>query len=239
MKKLILFLIIASAFLNTLCSAQNVLFKQEVTLDTVIPKKGPNYRSFDHYYIGYGFIFDTQHFGALETVMGSSTQFVFGFRHKTKINNHYAIGYDISYNSTGYSIKQSPTKSFPTSVNYKSEKLLMRNFRLELYNRINFGKRGNKVGKFMDIGAFGEYGFANALIVRDKLPATNAFGASKVKMVNKNPNYVNKLNYGVTARIANNRVAIYATYRLSEMFLASYSYPETANLIVGVQVGFH
>ena len=91
----------------------------------------------------------------------------------------------------------------------------------------------------MDIGAFGDYGFANALILKDKLPATNAFGSTKVKMVNKNPNYVNKLNYGITTRIANNRVAIYATYRLSEMFLASYTYPETANLIVGVQVGFH
>ena len=225
--------------MNTISSAQNILFKQDVVFDTVPPKKGPNQRSFDHFYIGYGFFLDTQHFGALETVIGSSTQLVFGFRHKTKINNHYAIGYDINYNTAGYLIKQSPTKSFPTSINYKSERLLIRNFRLELYNRVNFGKRGNKIGKFMDIGAFGEYGFANALIVKNKLPETNAFGSTKVKMVNRNPNYVNKLNYGISARIGNNRVALYATYRLSEMFIASYSYPETANLIVGVKVGFY
>ncbi len=65
----------------------------------------------------------------------------------------YAIGYDIHFSSMNYRLDQkSSSKIVPNNIKHDKEKLRFNNLGIELYNRFNVGRRGDRVGQFIDLG---------------------------------------------------------------------------------------
>lgn len=236
--KYILFIYILFVSLNSF--SQNVLLEEEPTKDTIIPKKGPNLKKFSLFYVGYEFVADDFSENTAKVRNGASNVVVLGFRHKRKINNFWSVGYDISMMSSTYSIKQSATKTFPSVGIHKKERIAVGGLGLQLFTRFNFDRRGNKLGKYLDIGGYANWDFSNNHFTKDKTVAADSSNAAVINVTEQNLKYFEKYEYGVKARLGSNHIAICATYRISDLIKPDFSYyPELPKLSVGLEIGFY
>ncbi|MCF8296909.1 MAG: hypothetical protein K9J13_05120 [Saprospiraceae bacterium] len=232
MKKLSITII--ALLITVLSFAQDTIFKQDVSSTCKISNRGPNRQNFYHFYMGYGFILGEADGAGSEINQGSSGSFDMGVRYKLKICNHYAIGYQINYNTDTYVIKQNGSKTFTDTIQHDKERFATQNLGIGVYNRFNFGRRGNYVGNFLDIGAYADWRFSAQHFMKDELPNGNIVRTSVNGL-----NFMNDGNYGAYAQIGYNRYVLYAKYRLSDMFNNSVQYSELPRLTVGFQIGFH
>ena len=233
MKKLV------SLFLITSCVslfAQDIKLQQDVT-ENKISTEGPNRKNYHHSYMGYG-VCAGKASDSLKTKFGSGN-FVFGYRYKRRFCQAYAIGYDVNYNANFFRIVQDSMKMFPNNVLHKKEKLIQNNVALVIYNRFNFGRRGDYIGHFLDLGAYAEWNFRSVYQTYDEYAVANSVGASNTRQIHSGLTYLNPFNYGFTARIGASKYALYANYRMSDIFKISYIFPELPRLIIGLQLGLH
>jgi len=228
MKKLFTILLI---LLASRTFSQEILLEQNVLADSVKPGRGPNLKNFVHPYVGLGFpLYTSEEISYTKT--GSSTRFDFGLRYKRKFCNTFAMGMDLGLNTTGYKIKQNDGKTMPDTLINKKEKFQLGTATVAVFARINVGRRGNYIGNYLDIGAYGSWNMAK------KHKTTNKNGeGEKIRVLTTRLTYFEEYSYGLLGRIGTNRYALTASYRLSDIFKSSYTMPELPRLIVGVEVG--
>ena len=119
----------------------------------------------------------------------------------------------------------------------RKEKFLQRQLTGEWFFRTNFGKRGNIIGKFLDIGAEGGWNGYNTFryLINEKDAQGNNIARTSINVRRFGgaiPYY-----YGVVARLGINKFMISGELRLSEMFKGSRNLPELSPLRVGLQFG--
>ncbi|HNW98565.1 MAG TPA: hypothetical protein PKK00_09175 [Bacteroidales bacterium] len=227
-----IFLILSLFVFVAITPAQNVLLHKEVN-DSIIQKYGPNLRNFHHLFISMGFVMGEPDSSGSDILYGNSTNYLVGYRYKLKLSNWFAIGYDIDISSYYFRLKQSLTKCTPDSILHDKEKFIIGNVGGDLYLRFNYGRRGNRVGNFIDLGGYGDLKTAAKHFTKDKMLNGNV-----VEVNTSHLKYVNKYNYGAMARVGFNRYVIYGCYRLSDIFKDS-QYPELPRITVGLQIGLH
>ncbi|MDQ3193067.1 MAG: hypothetical protein M3Q58_15895 [Bacteroidota bacterium] len=239
MKKILITTLIALAFVTTNINGQEILLEQNVQGDTIPPQRGPNLKHYSHLYFAYGFVFGPSQAAGSAIRYGNSTDFNVGYRYKRKISNFYALGFDFAYGVTSFNIDQQQGKTLPNNVFHDNEKINFNHLGVSLYNRFNFGKRGNIIGNFLDIGAYGNWEFIVKHIYTENYVSPNIANARFTRVINRQLNYTNPLNYGVQARLGFNRYAFYGSYRLSDKFKQEFMYPELPRFIIGLQIGLH
>lgn len=246
MKKLLFALALACTGVAPLAQAQSIVMQQDVNKDTLEGNWGPNRRHYIHRYFGLGFGVGTENrtwegkdLKDIKYGFGTGS-LLLGFRYKLRLAEHYALGLDLGYNRQTFNFKQRDDKVFPTSGKNDKERLILHNLALEAYQRINFGKRGDHLGNYVDLGAFVEWNFDNTLLIKNDNDTANFLGAKKEKLKFKNLNYLEDFNYGVSARVGTGRFALFGRYRLSDMLIAKKveNYPELPRLTTGLQVRF-
>ncbi len=218
--------------------SQKVLLEENVEYDTLVTKFGQNYANYRHFYISAGFLTGENNPGS-EIIFVNSRQMELGYRYKRKISDNYAFGLGLSICNSSFYLNQKANKIVPNDSLHSSEKIAINSLKLELYNRINIGKRGNIIGKFMDIGFFTSYNYRAKHITKDKLTDTNKFFAKKVKSVYKGLEYIENFGYGLGVRLGINRYVIYSQLRLTNIFKSNYNMPELPVYSVGIQIGLH
>ncbi len=225
--------------------SQTVLLHQDIQkLDFQMPSSGPNYKNFHQLYLNYLFTIPMNEDNEVETNTGRSGEFTIGWRYKRKLSEWFAFGTGLSYANSQYSIKQYAGKQIPNNIQHDKEKLKYNNINLELYIRFNFGKRGNIIGKFIDLGAYGGYAITIKHFYEDAANKNSPPAyAGKIKVNEKDLNYVNHLNYGLIARMGVNRWVISTSYRLSNLLTDDYKamvgefyFPKLA---IGLELGLH
>ncbi len=233
--KQISLLLLFSCFLLLQVKAQEVLLHEEVTADTITPTMGPNYKHFLHSFIGYGAILGGTEGGQTAIRYGNSGDVLLGLRYKYRVSNFFSFGTDGYYHAAVYSISQKAGKTFPDTILNDKERLTFHNLSIAPYLRFNLErKRGNRVGNFIDIGAYGEWTLRLTQFTKNKLPD------GRIVRTNTNGlDYFNSFNYGAMARLGFNRWIFFASWRFSNLFKASKNLPELPRLTVGVQVGFY
>ena len=251
MRNIIAFLLLSLTSV-TVARAQKVLLEQDVARDTIKSSFGQNLKYFGHFYGGFGLAASAAEAKSSAVEYPASHEFVFGYRFKYRVGQVYALGFETSVSSQTFKIKQQSGKTLPTTMLFDEEKFRFTNLGLGVYQRFNWGKRGNHVGKFIDLGVFGNWMPVKVHIYEDD----NIFGVagplSGVKMVKVRETglkYIADTNYGVNARLGFNRYVFYANYRLSDFFNTGYAYmqegvnvfdfAELPRLSVGFQIGFH
>ncbi len=217
-----------------------MLYSQRVLLDKDVTKaykniRGPNTKSFKQLFIGTGVNIPGTGSGDAEINLLRSGSFMTGFRQKFKVAGFYSAGYELGYSSSRYNIRQVADKAFPTAEIHDNEKIRLNALGLSVYNRINIGKQGNIIGKFIDLGAYVNLIFRSVHITRDKL--NDPVDLSEVTFVkNARLKYPEQFQYGVYARLGINWIALKTTFRLSDMFKNSYDFPELSRLQIGLEV---
>lgn len=231
MKKYIYLIAFTVITINTY--SQNVLFEQNVLADTVKSKAGPNLKNYVHFYFGYGIMVGPSDGDGAEISTGASSNFELGVRYKYKISNLYSFGLNLSYNFYSYRIKQESDKIFPDTIIHDKEKFMLSSLSLGVYNRFNFGRRGNVIGRYLDLGAYGDWNLIKKHYVKDKIDG-QVYKLSVTRL-----KYVENFGYGVFANLGFNRLVLTFKYRLSDLFKESYNYPELTPYTVGVQVNLY
>jgi hypothetical protein len=237
-------LIISYVFFHQAINGQTVLMEEKINAyDFKLPTKGPNFRHFNHLYIGFGFFIPDANAMEVKTKPASTTSFEFGWRYKLKLTNWFALGAGISYKNDIFDIKQIENKIIPDSVSHTKEKLRFNYLGSEAYIRFNFGKRGNIVGRFIDFGAYANWAFRVKHMMIDKVDENVPHRAGSQRVILYKLDYIEKFCYGLKARIGSNRLVLTADYRMSELFTDDYK-AEVGNyylpkFAVGFEFGLH
>lgn len=238
MKKLLFVLFVASIVFIDL-SAQEVLLEKNVE-DQYKEIKGPNMRHYGHFYFGLGDFLDFDENAGTEINPWKSVQFMIGYRYKLKLCSFYALGLDLSFKTNSYFLEGDDVNPVdidnPLAVTANEKKHLYSNngLGMEIYQRINIGKRGNALGKYFDIGARGQWNISDIddiITVNDDDPYTK-----RVRVINRRLKYVEPFSYGLSARIGINKMIIYGDYRLSDIFKSEFNMGELPRLSLGLQL---
>lgn len=219
-------------------NAQDIVLEQDVNKDDKPKTFGQNYKNYYHMYIGLSYLVGSVEGSGVKTL--PSTQFSYGFRYKRKINNLYAVGFDLSLVGDRYNIKQDSVNILPNNTVNDRAWLYMPSFQVSGYNRFNLNKhRGNSIGTFIDIGGFAQYNFGSKYVTVNEHSIANSAGAGKTRTIHSRLTYINPLSYGIQARFGHGRYVFYASYRLSDIFKTAYIFPELPRTYVGFQISMH
>lgn len=233
-------IIILFAFISINVNAQNVLLSETPAEDTIIPKYGPNLKNFYYVYIGYEVFADNFSNNTANIRNGASGRTIFGFKFKRRITNFWALGYDINMSSSTFSIKQNSQKTFPSVGIHKKERLMVGGLGIQIFTRFNFDRRGNKIGIYLDLGGYANWIYSSQHFTKDKTTAVDSSIAQKISITEHGLKYFENYEYGVKALLGSNRLAISATYRISDLIKSKFDfYPELPRLSVGISLALY
>lgn len=209
--------------------AQEYVVSEDVAIDSTIEKRGPNRKHYRHSYMNFGSCIDAGENGA-QVKQPRIDHFTFGVRYKRRLAEHFALGYDINYTINDYALKQQIEKKIPTILLNKRERMIFNIFEGALFARINIGRRGNQLGKFIDIGGYGSVTVAHTHFTLNRLS-----DGSNVRTRTNGLKYFQRFNYGINARLGMNKIALFGHYRLSDMFYANWDFPELPRIMAGIE----
>jgi len=204
---------------------------------------GPNTQHFLSGQLGYGIILpiNTNDSMAIRDNQ-SSNHWHLGWRYKLKLNNTFALGMDVQYQRQQFRIKQNKTLSiFSEGVEYDKQRLIFNAAGLGTYLRLNFGKRGNRLGHYLDVAGEMNYVFASRLKSQKKVDATQNNGSEKVTLIQSDLNYTRSIQSFAVIRSGWDKIAIFAKYRFSDIFIRSNDFyqnqpiPELPIITVGIE----
>lgn len=198
--------------------AQEVILENETEGLYDEPTVGKNRRYFSHNYLSYGAFIQTGASEGLKTNPWVSYQVQYGIRQKLKLSGFYAMGLDISVRWDRYRIVQDETNSFPDPVTHKKEVFGQNSLKGEYFNRFNFDvKRGDHIGKYLDLGIWGSWIFSSKHIHWDEFE-TPVNGASRSRTTLRGLDYFEPWQWGLGARLGFNRYVVFGSYRMSSIF---------------------
>jgi len=239
MKGILFFLALILA--NSFVEAQDVVLEKDVD-EQYKGTKGPNMRHYRQFYFGFGGIADFDEEAGTSINPWKSGQAIFGYRYKLKLLSFYALGVDMNFKMNQYHFDgddenpEDPTNPLANVIGEEKHSLVNNGIGLEFYQRINIGKRGNSLGKYLDTGIRGQWNMTNVeeytLITKDD-PYVG-----KTKIINRKLNYLETFSYGLSARIGINKFILYSYYRLSDSFKPEFGIPELSRLSFGAQIAF-
>lgn len=167
-----------------------------------------------------------------------SLDFMAGLKYKYKVNSIFSAGFDLNYHYYDYNIKSNKSARFPdtvfssTYVNNVRRRFSFNTIRLDGYLRFNFDpNRGNYLGHYIDLGAGIDDILSRAFVSIDK-----GDDKSKIKTIVTRSPYLQKYSYSVFARLGFNWFALYANYRLNNIFVDKYNLPDAPPLTVGIEL---
>jgi len=181
-------------------------------------------------FIGLGFVAGPSDFRA-NVKSGTSREFIVGGGVAYRFVKWNCIGIDFYYKSTGYYLAQDSNKILPNTILHNSEKISFDNFGGLVFDRFMIGSF------FLDGGFYFDWAFYTKHITWDNHTAANSAGASSTKVIDRQLTFLNPSNYGLTFRMGHpNGLALYFTYRLSNVMKSGSVYPELPPYVVGVTI---
>lgn len=222
--------------------SQDIVLEKDVT-DQYKEGNGPNMRNFRHFYIGFGGIIDFDESPGTAINAYRSGQITFGYRYKLKLLSFYALGLDLNFKSDQYFMEgddanpYDPNNPLALYTGEKRQTFTDNGIGLEIYQRINIGKRGNTLGKYLDAGFRAQWNVTDVeeLVINYNDPTYTG----RQRIFNRRLQYVEDYSYGLSARIGFDHFIIYGYYRLSDIFKDSFNIPELPRLSVGLQYAFY
>ncbi len=225
-----------------LSSAQEVILQEKVPADTSEDRFGPGRMHFAHLFISGGVAFGAPEGGGASIEEWGSGLYDIGLRYKFKILKRWEVGVGLRYQRESFRIEQDEDKKLFGSLQHRKEKLILNKMGTSFYNRFVFGKRGDFVGTFLDLGVYWDLSVGKQHLTVDKVEKPKKRGYKKVKSKRKGLTYVRDSHYGFLARLGYNRWVVFARYRYSDLFTETEfakGFPELPRLQAGFQIGLH
>lgn len=128
---------------------------------------------------------------------------------------------------------QNAQKTVPSAGLHRSESLRQHQAYADLSLRLNVGRRGNYVGRYLDLLGGVARNVATAHRTEDDPPP----GIGSVETTEHGLPYLRPWTVGAGARLGIDRYALTGRYRLSSAFLPQYGYAELPRWLLGVEIG--
>jgi hypothetical protein len=213
---------------------QQVLVQANVADDTVRASFGPNRHYFGHLYVGYGMLAGAADPGAGLRHGLRSGELQAGGRLKIRFTQALAATFDLGYGYLRYDLAQNGQKLLPSPALHQRETLAQHRIYSEAGLRLNFGRRGNAVGSYLDLLASGGRVVGTSHTMQDD-PAP---GIDAVETTEYGLPYLRRWTTGVGARLGFDRYALTARYRLNSAYPNSYAaWPELPRWLLGIEIG--
>lgn len=213
-------------------SAQRVMIAKEPPKDHET-EYGMNRKHFSHGFLGLHFIIGPPESSGADIHYGRSRSLEYGYRYKRRFNNTFSIGSEIIARRHAFHIKQTDKKEVPDNTLKDREKLVFLDAGLGLYKRVNFGQRGNYIGRFLDVGAYASWVFHTRHVYFLEE------GGLSTRVRVSGMNYPAAFAYGMNARLGFNNLVIKGSYQLSDHFNDSSGLPELPKYSIGLEIGLH
>lgn len=238
-QKALILLVLISTIGTQGITAQEILKPTPLNKETS-DDNHPNSRNFSHFYLGYGFMIGQPDGDGAEVRNFGSSSFHIGLRYKRKFSETLAAGLGVEYYNYWYDIKQNEKKILPNRKIHDKEKLKFNSFIGEGFFRINLSRKGNLMGKFVDLGGFAGYMYKSKHYTYDQHEIANEAGGSSKETYNNNLVFTEDLLYGVVAKIGLGHFVFFGKYRLSDSFNENGElFPDLPKLNVGLEIGLH
>ena len=214
--------------------AQQVLVQANVANDTLKTTFGPNRRWFGHGYVALGLAVGPAETGAKLRYGFSSAEARVGGRLKLRLSQSVALCGDLAYAYLRYELAQEAGKRVPAPTLHLRENLALHQLATEVALRLNYGRRGNVVGRYLDLLAGGSWAAGTRHTTEDvPAPGINSFATTESGLP-----YLRRFGGSVGGRLGFDRYALVARYRLSPAFASGYgAWPELPRWVVGIEVG--
>ncbi|MFH0893874.1 MAG: hypothetical protein V2A54_05515 [Bacteroidota bacterium] len=219
--------------------SQQILLEENVKFDKDRPTHGQNLKNFAQFYTGPLMMIpqlDQNTKGYL-----FSMGFHLGYRYKRRLNNTIAMGYDFSYTRCDYGIAQDTPKVSNNSVKFIEEQIKLNTLGTGVFMRINFGRRGNIIGKYIDLTGFANWNFSKVYYAKEKLITDQI-----QKRWYPNQKCVEPFQYGLGVRFGVNRYEISCQYRVSDIIKTKntnsdpiWLNAELPRIMIGIEIGIY
>ncbi|MBC8173413.1 MAG: outer membrane beta-barrel protein [Chitinophagales bacterium] len=159
-----------------------------------------------------------------------SIQLALGSVNMYQIADFFALGIGVTYNFYNYRLEQSPEKILPNAYAENNKETIRLNcLQFGPAMRINFTPRKYSKAVMLDLGADVVWVMGS----NHKTWNENADG-SEIKISTRKLPYTEKFQYMGYARFGIGAIALYGSYRLTDVFKEAYNYPELPALNIGV-----
>lgn len=228
--------LVASAALALVLSApgahaQQVLLQTDVAEDTIPNRTGPNRRYFGHLYAGYALATGPSALGVNPGF--SSFELQLGGRLKQRLGPFFALNTDLRYAYLRYGLDPGASRPGVFGAGFDSQYLSYHQLQSEASLRLSpYRRRGNTVGRYLDVLAYGGWAFATTYATTGPGPS-----GGQLETVAHQPDYLARWLGGVGVRLGSNSVALVGRYRLSEA-LRGPGLPEPPRWQLGLELGW-
>lgn len=229
-------------FISVQAYPQTVILEEVPAKNYVADKYGPNRMHYLYGFSGVGVHINTEPVLGTKIKTFNTFNFVLGSRYKLRFNDYFSTGISLSHFYDEYEPEQNTYKIFPAAGINKYEKLIFYGFNSDVYLRLNFEKRGNRMGNYIDLGFFGAYSYTVKHKIKNETDDNNDPLAYKSYIVSQyNPGFINKGSYGFAGRISLYNVVLFVRCRMSDLVTEYYKQnvvnAELPNLDIGFQFG--
>jgi hypothetical protein len=216
--------------------AQRVLFRADPATDSMQVRYGPNRRFYQHVFLGYAPVAGRPDGSGAELRYFKSAEPFIGVRNKFRLSKAASVGFDVRYARLVYALEQNSQKRLPDATLHQQESIVLSQVQLEPFVRLGFGRRGNVIGRYLDLSGWGGWVMATSHRTEDE-PGTN--GSARTVVVEHGLPYLRRWPFGVGTRLGSGRYALMARYRLSDTFArgANPAYAELPRWLVGLELG--
>jgi hypothetical protein len=213
-------------------SGQQVLLGEDLRGDTLVPDFGMNRKHYTHSYFGFHFVAGQAEDQAANVALGRSWSFEYGFRYKRRYNQTFSGGFELLAKRSSFHPERFLEVEIPEDYSYNREKFVFLSMGGVVYQRFNYGMRGNYIGRFVDIGAYGDMHMNVRHILR-------LDGDPRLRIRRAGMDYHEFLGYGVFLRLGFNNFVLRGTYRLSDIFKPEAGLAGFPRISFGLELGLH
>ena len=203
--------------------AQEYILRQFPKLDTIPKTEGPNRKDYYASYYSFGYLFGSTDSSASDVLWSKSFWFAIGGRYKNKRTEFFNTGVDYQLEVQNFRIAQTNKKYFADTLIHKKAKYVQYSMSLSYFLRFNLTKRGNHLGKYIDLFGMFTYAPFNRYAVFDKINASS--GSKLEKKVYSKLQFAENFYYRVGVRYGISIFQIVAFYRPDNLFKRKSDFP--------------
>lgn len=234
MKSKLLFLVPLLLLAVLPLAAQRILIEEDLRGDTIVTDFGMNRKHYFHNYLGVHFPVGSGEVSQADVAIGRSWTLEYGFRYKRRYSQTFSGGLETVFKRSSYHPERFLQVDLPEGYDYNREKFVFLSLGMIGYQRINLSKkRGNYIGRFVDIGAYGDIHYNVRHIMRIEGEEDN------MRIRRSHMGLHELFSYGVIARVGLNNFVLKASYRLSDTFKAQSGLPDFTPFMIGLEFGMH
>jgi len=215
--------------------AQTVVLERDTRADTLIRPYGKNYRHYVYPTLSTGLVAGPSSQG-LPIKFGGSIYLGIGVIYKLKLSGFWALGAGVDFNGVRYRIQADSTKTFPNATPHDKERYALSTLSFSAFVRYNLdGRRGNNIGKFLDLGATLGVFTQIEYETFDRDPLTS----ETIQTIRTDLPYTNDFSFSLFARAGLYNLMFYVGARLTPVFNQGAVRVDLPALQLGLTVGIH